>query len=573
MSLVDWIVLALTIIGIAAYGMWKSRGQKNLESYFRGDNSMPWYTVGLSIMATQASAITFLSAPGQAYTDGMRFVQYYFGLPLAMILISAVFIPIYHRLKVYTAYEFLENRFDLKTRTLAAFLFLIQRGLAAGLTIYAPSIILSSILGWNIYLTNAITGGVVILYIFSGGTKAVSYTQLTQMAVILGGMLIAGYMIVKMLPEGVGFQDALVIGGQLGHMNVIDFTFDLTEKYNIWSGIIGGFFLALSYFGTDQSQVGRYITGKSVAQIRFGLLFNGAVKIPMQFFILLTGILLLAFYQFEKPPVFFNHTEIVKLEQSPSAGQYADIKAAYDTLHTRKQEAAMALLEAVRNDDEAGASKLSGEMRRQSSDMEELRNQTRALIKSNDPLADTNDTNYIFLDYITRFLPAGLVGLLIAVIFCASMSSTSSELNALASTTVVDIYKRSIRKHSTERQDLKVSKIATILWGLYAIGVANLASELGSLIEAVNVLGSLFYGTILGIFLVAFFMKRIKGNAVFAAAIVSEAVVIFCYLTTELTFLWFNLLGCALVMVLSWIFSYLLPQKPAASQATVAGDV
>jgi len=564
MSAIDWVVLIFTITFIVVYGIYRSRGLINIEGYFKGNNTLPWYAVGLSVMATQASAITFLSAPGQAYTDGMRFIQYYFGLPLAMIVICVVFIPLYHRLNVYTAYEFLENRFDLKTRSLAASLFLIQRGLAAGLTIYAPSIILSSILGWNIYFTNAIIGGIVLLYTYSGGTKAVSYTQLGQMIVILLGMVIAGVMIVRLMPEDIGFSDALLISGKLGHMNVIDLDFNLNEKYNVWSGIIGGFFLALSYFGTDQSQVGRYIGGKSLPQIRIGLIFNGLVKIPMQFFILLIGILLLSFYQFQQPPLFFNDVETNKILSSDYAGQYQSLQAELSVVHLEKEKTVRELLHSSKMGNETEVARLQSQLLEKNSKVTELRESGKALMKANDSFADTNDINYIFLDFVTKHLPKGLVGLLIAVIFSASMSSTSSELNALASTSVVDIYKRSIRKGQTPEHYLKSSKAATFIWGIMAISVANIASELGSLIEAVNVLGSLFYGTVLGIFLTAFFLKKVKGGSTFYAALIAEIVVLYCFFFTELTFLWFNLLGAAVVMILSTILYFLSRPKNIA---------
>lgn len=543
MSALDWLVLIITIAAIMIYGLYRSRGLINIEGYFKGNNSMPWYAVGLSIMATQASAITFLSAPGQAFTDGMRFVQYYFGLPIAMIVIAAVFLPMYHRLKVFTAYEFLEGRFDLKTRSLAAGLFLVQRGLAAGLTIYAPSIILSSLLGWNIYVTNVCIGGLVLLYTYSGGTKAVSYTQLGQMLVILSGMVIAAIMIVKLLPGDMGFADALEVGGALGKMNVIDTTFDLREKYNVWSGIIGGFFLALSYFGTDQSQVGRYITGKNLNQMRMGLLFNGAVKIPMQFGILLIGVLLVAFYQFEKPPLFFNDVEVKKLENSSFNSAYKDLETKHTQLHLEKMDLVNQFMDQPENQQN-----LIPTIQEKNKEIETLRGDVKSMIKENNPLSDANDTNYIFLDFVTRYLPRGLIGLIIAVIFCASMSSTSAELNALSSTFIVDIYKRKIRTGKSSEHYLKASKMATFMWGIVGILVANMASQLGSLIEAVNVLGSLFYGTILGIFLTAFMLKFVKGNAVFIAALIAQATIFYCYFFTELTFLWFNLLGTAIVM-------------------------
>lgn len=561
MSAIDWVVLILTIGFIVLYGIYRSRGQRNMEGYFKGNNTLPWYTVGLSVMATQASAITFLSAPGQAYTDGMRFVQYYFGLPLAMIVICVVFIPLYHRLNVYTAYEFLEKRFDLKTRSLAASLFLIQRGLAAGLTIYAPSIILSSIMEWNIYATNAIIGGLVLLYTYSGGTKAVSYTQLGQMSVILVGMVLAGVMVVRLLPDDVGFQDALMVSGKLGHMKVIDLEFNLNEKYNVWSGIIGGFFLALSYFGTDQSQVGRYISGKSLSQIRIGLIFNGLVKIPMQFFILLVGILLLAFYQFQQPPLFFNDVETKKILDSEYAESYTQLQDELTTLHLEKREDVEDMIAYSRANNETEVDRIQQQLLAKNKALIDLRERGIAMMEQNDPLSDTNDTNYIFLDFVTKHLPKGLVGLLIAVIFSASMSSTSSELNALASTSIVDVYKRNINKNATPAHYLKSAKAATFLWGVLAISVANIASELGSLIEAVNVLGSLFYGTILGIFLTAFFLKKIKGGSTFYAAIVAELVVLYCFFYTELTFLWFNLLGAAVVMLVSLLLNPIMTKR------------
>jgi SSS family solute:Na+ symporter len=556
MSALDWFVLIITLAVIMIYGIYRSKGLINIEGYFKGNNSMPWYAVGLSIMATQASAITFLSAPGQAFTDGMRFVQYYFGLPIAMIVICVVFLPLYHRLKVFTAYEFLEGRFDLKTRSLAAGLFLVQRGLAVGLTIYAPSIILSSLLGWNIYLTNVCMGGLVLLYTYSGGTKAVSYTQLGQMLVILAGMVIAAVMIVKLLPGDMGFADALEVGGALGKMNVIDTTFDLREKYNVWSGIIGGFFLALSYFGTDQSQVGRYITGKNLNQMRMGLLFNGAVKIPMQFGILLIGVLLVAFYQFEKPPLFFNDVEVKKLENSSFNSAYQDLETKHTQLHLEKMDLVNQYMAEPESQQD-----IIPNIQEKNKEIETLRGEVKTMIKENDPLSDANDTNYIFLDFVTKYLPRGLIGLIIAVIFCASMSSTSAELNALSSTSIVDIYKRNMAKDRSPAHYLKASKMATFMWGIVGILVANMASQLGSLIEAVNVLGSLFYGTILGIFLTAFMLKFVKGNAVFIAALIAQASIFYCYFFTELTFLWFNLLGTAIVMAVGIVIQVIGARK------------
>jgi SSS family transporter len=548
MSGIDWIVLTSTLLAIVIYGIYRSRGERNLDSYLLGNQSLRWYQVGFSIMATQASAITFLSAPGQAYTDGMRFVQFYFGLPLAMIFLCIFFLPIFHKLKVFTAYEFLEQRFDLKTRSLTALLFLTQRGLAAGLTIYAPSIVLSSLLGWNIYLTNIFMGGLVITYTMSGGTKAVSYTQLQQLLVIFIGMFLAGFMVVKLLPEGVGIVDALHVAGKMGKTNVITTDFSWNDRYNIWSGLIGGFFLSLSYFGTDQSQVGRYLTGKSIAQSRQGLLMNGILKIPMQFLILMIGALLFSFYQFNAAPVFFNSKQVEKVSRSPEANSFKEIESRYQAVVSEKKKYSSDLLNGLKaeDDDQITAAQASLSMLDEQS--KSLRDEAIAVIKKADPAADTNDTNYIFLNFVLNYLPKGLVGLLIAVVFCASWNSTSAELNALASTTIVDIYKRSVNEKGTQQEYVAASKIATLGWGIFAIAVAELANKLGSLIEAVNILGSLFYGNILGIFLIAFFLKRVKGTAVFIAAIITEAVIIFLYLTNAVAFLWLNLIGCGVVM-------------------------
>jgi Na+/proline symporter len=556
MSALDWFVLIFSLVGIAAYGMYKSRGATNIESYLKGDNQIPWYMVGLSIMATQASAITFLSAPGQAYTDGMRFVQYYFGLPIAMIVISIFFIPIYNRLNVFTAYEFLENRFDQKTRVFTSLLFLTQRGLASGLTLYAPSLILSALLGWNIYYTNLFIGGIVILYTVAGGSKAVSYTHLQQMTIIFIGMFIAGYMIVHLLPDGIGFTDAIKMGGKLGKMNVIDLSFDLSNKYNIWSGLIGGFFLALSYFGTDQSQVSRYISAKDLRQSRMGLLMNGFIKVPMQFFILLLGVLLFVFYQFKPAPLFFNNNETEKLEASAYNPAWQKIKGAHEALQEDRKTAAFGLNQSIQTGNETAIKEHQDYLVQSEKELLVLKKQATDLMKQNDPKAETNDTNYIFLRYVIDYLPHGLIGLLIAVIFAASMQSKSAELNALASCTIVDIYKRSFKKEASDAHYLSASKWTTALWGVYAIGVAMFANKLGSLIEAVNVLGSLFYGTILGIFLVAFMFKKLTGSSTFYAAIVTEAIVLFMYFFTDISFLWFNLFGSILVIAFSYTINW-----------------
>jgi len=560
MSALDWFVLIFSLVGIAAYGIYKSRGATNIENYLKGDRSIPWYMVGLSIMATQASAITFLSAPGQAYTDGMRFVQYYFGLPIAMIVISMFFIPIYNKLNVFTAYEFLEKRFDQKTRVFTSVLFLTQRGLASGLTLYAPSLILSALLGWNIYYTNIFIGGIVILYTVAGGSKAVSYTHLQQMTIIFIGMFIAAYMIVHLLPPEIGFTDAIKMGGKLGKMNIIDLNFDLNNKYTIWSGLIGGFFLALSYFGTDQSQVSRYISAKDLKQSRMGLLMNGFIKVPMQFFILLIGVLLFVFYQFKPAPLFFNNNETQKLEASKYASDWLKIKTADEALQAGSQKAAFGLNQSIQAGDEWAISKHQAYLVQTEKERLVLKKQATDLMLRNDPKAETNDTNYIFLRYVIDYLPHGLIGLLIAVIFAASMQSKSAELNALASCSIVDIYQRSFKKDASNEHYLKASKWTTALWGIYAIGVAMFANKLGSLIEAVNVLGSLFYGTILGIFLVAFMFKNIVGASAFYAAIITELVVLAMYFYTDISFLWFNLFGSVLVVILSFIFQWVKPK-------------
>ena len=561
MSVIDWGVLISTLVIITVYGIWKSRGSKNIQGYLLGNQTLPWYAVGLSIMATQASAITFLSAPGQAFTDGMRFLQFYFGLPLAMVVLCITAVPLFHRMKVYTAYEYLENRFDLKTRSLGALLFLIQRGLAAGLTIYAPAIILSSLMGWNIYLTNVFIGGIVIIYTVSGGTKAVSYTQLGQMTVILSGIGLAAVLLFRMLPEHLTLAEVVTIAGKTGKMNLVDTSFDPNNRYNIWSGLIGGFFLALAYFGTDQSQVGRYLSGKSITEIRLGLLFNGLVKIPMQLFILFIGALLYVFYIFQPQPLFFNKVETDKISKGEYHIAYTDLEKSFDANREQKKTVTLGMIESIRSGDESAANSAAAELKRMNQQADQMRKEAKDIVKQNDPLADPNDTNYIFLRFVVDHLPVGIIGLLIAVIFAASMSSTSSELNALASTTIVDIYKRSIYKSGSDLHYLKSSKWATVIWGVYAIMVAMFANKLGSLIEAVNILGSLFYGTILGIFLVGFYFRKIGGTGVFIGALIAQAIVTGCYFFTDISFLWYNLIGCLIVVLFAHVFNKKSPTE------------
>ncbi|MES2517204.1 MAG: sodium:solute symporter [Bacteroidota bacterium] len=558
MTNIDWLVLLLTLGGIVGFGFWKGRlSKQNIEGYLLADRQMPWYHVTLSVMATQASAITFLSAPGQAYADGMRFVQFYFGLPLAMIVLSVTFIPMFKKMKVFTAYEFLEGRFDLKTRTLTSFLFLLPRALSTGVTIAAPSIILSTILGWNLYWTNILTGSVVTVYCLFGGSKTISYTQLQQMFVVLGGMFLAGYMVVHLLPTEIGFVDTLKVAGKMGKLNVIDWKFDLSNRYNVWSGLIGGFFLQLSYFGTDQSQVGRYLSGESVGESRMGLLMNGIFKIPMQFLILLVGVLVFVFYQFHEAPLFFNKTVLQKVEQT---SEYQEITKRNKAVFEQKQTAVNTLFTAIQTNDKAGINTGRTAVLAADKQANGLREEVKNLIKKTDETADTNDTNYIFLSFVTKYLPQGMVGLLIAVILLASMGSMASAFSSLTSCTIVDIYQRMIHPIDSERHYLNASKISTLFWGIFCIIVAQFTANIGSLIEAVNILGSWFYGTILGVFLVAFYFKSIKSNAVFLAAILAEFVVIYAWWIDLTAFLWLNLIGCVLVILFGYLFQIIQNQ-------------
>jgi len=564
MHLLDWVVLSSFLLFVAVYGVWKTRGKKDMRGYFLANKSTPWYGVMISIMATQASGITFLSMPGQAYVDGMRFVQFYFGLPIAMVILSITAVPLFHKLKVYTAYELLEQRFDLKNRALGSLLFLIQRGLAAGFTILAPALIISVILGWDFRLTIFIIGGLVILYTAAGGTEAVSKTHLLQMAIVTVGMGAAFVMIFRRLPPDISFSSAVHLAGKLGKLNVVDFAFNWTDRYNFWSGLIGGGFVALSYFGTDQSQVQRYISGRSVAQSRLGLLANGVFKVPMQFIILFIGAMIFVFYQFVAPPLFFNPVETSHVKNGAYAGAYTKLEMDYQRLNGEKQGQLRQMLGAIENRNDKDMADTMEKLRLTKASEAGIRQEAIGLIKKNDPLAETNDTNYIFLSFVTRYLPVGLVGLILAAILSASMSASSAELNALASVTVIDIYKRLVRRNAPDRHYVHVSKAATIFWGLYAIGFAQFANHLGSLIEAVNIMGSLFYGTILGIFLIAFYFKKIGGNATFIAAIIAELAVLTCYFFTKIPYLWFNVIGCVILVVLANVMNPLVKeQKPA----------
>src|SRR5258708_2667649 len=581
MGWAEWIVVVVSLLGIIAYGLYKGRTSRDLDGYFLSNRTVPWYMVMLSIMGTQASAVTFLSAPGQAYTEGMQFIQYYFGLPLAMVVLCITFVPVFHRLKVYTAYEFLEQRFDLRTRTLTSFLFLLQRGLSTGISISAPSIILSSLLGWDILWTNIFMGGLLIIYTVMGGAKAVAYTQQLQLIIIFGGMCIAGYMVIHRLPPHIGFSEALHLGGKAGKLNIITTGiskkgFDWNDRYNLLSGVIGGFFLALSYFGTDQSQVGRYLTARSLSESRLGLLMNGMVKVPMQFLILLLGVLVFAFYQFNKEPVFFNQTQIDLLSKSKYKDSLVLVNKAYDAAEAERiKERSWLSLGAGREaptadpgsssqqqasgKDQAFASRQQAEDRLQAAETKKL--QYKATIKRwlNDKQVggDDNDTNYIFLRFVMDYLPKGLIGLLIAVIFLAAWGSIAATLNSLSSCTIVDFHKRYSKKELTDEKEYRLSRMYTLFWGIFCVAVAQLAYNLGnSLIEAVNVLGSMFYGVILGIFLVAFYRKKVGGVAVFTSAVIVEIAVITLTILSRkgivhLSFLWFNVVGAIGVVLLS----------------------
>ncbi len=561
MHWIDWLILFTTLIGITAYGMYKTRGTSDMKTYLLGTKDLKWWTIGLSIMATQASAITFLSTTGQGYEDGMRFAQFYIGLPIAMVILSAFFLPIYYRLSVMTAYEYLERRFDLRTRTFAAVLFLLQRGMGAGLTIYAPAIVLSVILGWSIGWTCLVLGIFTIIYTVFGGGEAVSVTQEQQMIVILSGLIIAFIIMIFKMPEGVHFTDALHVAGKLGKTNVISFKFDLSDKYNFWSGIFGGTFLFLSYFGTDQSQVQRYLSGKTLSESRLGLLFNGVIKLPMQFLVLFVGVMMFVFFQFNKSPIHFNPSNLAAVQTPQYQPQLDALESKRDQIFEAKKLEINNLVEASRSQNEAGIESSKTKIKDYLTQENGVRAEVKTLIKTANPKAETKDTDYVFINYVIHNLPVGIVGLLLAVIFSAAMSSKSSEINALATTSVVDIYRRQMRPNETDAHYKLVSQWLTAAWGALSLAFAVSVSFLENLIEAVNIIGSLFYGAILGLFMVAFFMKRIGAKSVFAAAVVSEIIVLIIFTLDRLNvfkfaYLWLNFLGCALVMLFAFIFHY-----------------
>ncbi|MET0759238.1 MAG: sodium:solute symporter [Flavobacterium sp.] len=560
MQQIDWIVLGVTLLFIVIYGVWKTRGSsKNVEEYILGNNETPWWTVGLSVMATQASAITFLSTPGQAYHDGMGFVQFYFGLPIAMVVICTTFIPIYHKLKVFTAYEYLEQRFDVKTRSLAAILFLVQRGLGTGLTIYAPSIILSSILGWNLTHLNIIIGTLVIIYTFTGGTKAVNVTQKQQIFVIMFGMFVTFFLILHLLPNDMSFGNAMHIAGANDKMNIVDFSFNPETRYTFWSGITGGFFLALSYFGTDQSQVGRYLSGKSIRESQMGLIMNGFLKVPMQFFILLTGVMVFVFFQFNTVPLNFNPNNKIAIEKSPYKAEYHKLEKQLSDLSEEKKEFNLLYIDHLNQNYDNPI--LRNKLIAISGKEKDLRDQAKELISKADKKAETNDKDYVFIHFILNYLPKGLIGLLLAVILSAAMSSTASGLNALASTTAIDIYKRNVSNDKSEKHFVNATKFFTLLWGIIAILFACVGTLFENLIQLVNIVGSVFYGTVLGIFLVGFYVKYVQAKAIFCGAVISQLTIFYIFYMDVVSFLWLNFIGAMLTIILSVILQMIVFRK------------
>jgi len=545
---IDWLVLGCTIGIIVAYGTWKTRSQNNLDSYIKGNNDLPWWMVGLSVMATQASAITFISTPGQAYHDGMGFVQFYFGLPIAMAIISLFFIPIYHKLKVFTAYEYLEYRFDKKTRTFAAVIFLIQRGMGAGITIYAPSIILATIFGWNLNILNVVIGVLVVIYTISGGTKAVAVTQKYQMLIIMMGLVLAFITILKMLPDGVGLNESLKIAAMGDKLNILDFDMDMSKRYTFWSGITGGTFLALAYFGTDQSQVQRYLAAKSASESQKGLLFNGLFKVPLQFFILLTGVMVFVFYQYHKAPIFFNQAVLDLMEETPYSEDLHAIESDYSQVYVARQK----LLENQKDVN------ISTEMKKLNLQEMYLRNQAKDLISQALPDVETNDKDYVFISFILKYFPVGLIGLLMAIILSAAMSSTASEINSLGTISLMDLYLSHREMEMPESHKIRLGKWFTFGWGIVAIAFACVVSLAENLIQLVNIIGSIFYGTVLGLFLIGFFIKKVKAKSAFISGVTVQVLVILIFVLSSvgyftIGYLWLNAIGCLGVIAMALI--------------------
>jgi Na+/proline symporter len=564
MNTLDWIVLIATLLGIVLYGVWKTRGKENVESYLLGDRQQKWWTIGLSIMATQASAITFLSTPGQAFDDGMQFAQFYFGLPIAMVILAIFVVPKFYKMNVFTAYEYLETRFDIRARTLAAIFFLLSRGLAAGLTIFAPAIILNKILGWDLNYTILVIGVVVTFYTVMGGTDAVSQTQKQQMIIILGGMFIAFLILIHQLPETVSFGDAVDVAGKMGKLKVVDLEFDLSNRYNIWSSLLGGTFLFLSYFGTDQSQVQRYLSGKSLTESRLGLLFNGIFKVPMQFSVLFIGAMLFVFYQFNEPPAFFDAAAKNSLIKSGYSQQVEDLELRQSAIFEDKKTAVFNLVDAMNNGDETTIETAKIEVNTLQDKYKETNKEVQTLIKNVDD--SSREADFVFITFVMNNLPAGLVGLLLAVIFSAAMSSTAAELNALSTTTTIDLYRRSINKGKSSEHYFNASKWFTVLWGILALIFAASVSLFDNLIEAVNIIGSLFYGTILGIFIVAFSFKKIGGKAVFYAGIITEIIIVTTFILNaygiiQLEYLWLNFIGAVLVVAIASVIQKFIKEE------------
>ena len=549
----DWLVMFGWLAFIVSYGLYRGRGSTTVNKYLLAGKTMPWYAMGLSIMATQASAITFISTTGQSYTDGMRFVQFYFGLPLAMVILSATAVPIFHRANVYTAYEYLEKRFDAKTRAIVSAIFLIQRGLAAGLSLYAPSVVLSVIMGWPDRLTTVLMGGLVVTYTSLGGIKAVTWADVQQMMLIFCGLMLALFMAVHLMPGEISFRDAISLAGAAGRLNAVTFHFDWNDRYNVWSGVIGGMFLALAYFGCDQSQVQRYLTGKSIAQSRLSLIFNAMAKIPMQFFILFIGAMVFVFFIFARPPMLFHPVELNNLKNDPRTPA---VEQRYEEAFAKRKEAAERYLQAEHTGDKAARQTTADQFRKAQRDLSEAHSAATQLVGK-----EFNDTNYIFLSFVTRYLPAGVVGLIIAVIFSAAMSSTSGEINSLATVTVIDIYKRHLNQTGSDRHYLAASRYATVFWGVYAVIFAQYGRNFGALIEAVNIVGSLFYGGLLGVFVLAFFFKGVGPNGAFFGILAGEAAIFAANIFTKISFLWYNVIGCLVVIVTGLLVSRVYDRK------------
>ena len=569
MTLLDWVVMLATIVAIPSFGLWRGRGSRTVNQYLLAGKTMPWYAMGLSIMATQASAITFIATTGQAYVDGMRFVQFYFGLPIAMVILAATAVPIFHKSGVYTAYEYLERRFDAKTRALASLVFLIQRGMAVGLALYAPAIVMSVILGWPDRLTTLLIGAICVLYTTTGGIPAVTWTDVMQMSIIFSGLILALITVVALMPHGVAFSDAVYLAGSVGKLNAVDLKLDWNNRYNLWSGLVGGSFLALGYFGCDQSQVQRYLTGRSVAQSRLSLLFNAMAKVPMQFFILFVGAMVFVFFLFAKPPILFDRTAVQSISSQPA---YASVQHEFDSAWTRREIAARNINQARKGSDAAELGFALGEYRAAEKAVDTARQHAIDLYQNANPGAAFNDTNYVFLSFVTKYFPAGFVGLVIAVILTAAMSSSSGELNSLAAVSVMDLYRQYLRPDASDRHYLIASRFLTAAWGAWAVIFAQFGKHMGSLVEAVNYVGSFFYPVLLGVFTLAFFFRKVQGGAAFWAMLAGEGVILLCFFFTHIAFLWYNVIGAVVVVAAGVVFSS-LSSSPVEHAASTERDI